>query len=118
MIKVIRLFLITLFVPKLALACQSCFGANVNTSTTQGIAFAMLGLLGITGVVSSGIVMFFLNMKKRARLFSQNPGEIDSVEPSSELMDHLLDKINEVGYKELSAREKELLRKVSDAVDG
>jgi len=116
MIKVIRLFMISLFVPKLALACQSCFGANVNTATTQGIAFAMLGLLGVTGVVSTGIVMFFLNIKKRARLFSQKVGVMDSTESKSETMDQLLDKMNKIGYEELSSQEKELLRKYSDEV--
>jgi hypothetical protein len=40
----------------------------VDTPTTQGIALSMLALLGITGGVSTGVVLFFLNIRKRSKM--------------------------------------------------
>jgi hypothetical protein len=77
MMRVIKYFIVFLLIPQLSWACSKCFGANVNTATTQGIGFAMLGLLGITGFVSTGIVMFFWNMKKRSRILFNESGSLD-----------------------------------------
>ncbi len=118
MIKVVGYLTVFLLMPQLVSACQQCFGANVNTATTQGIGFAMLALLGITGFVSTGIIMFFLNMKKRSKAFSLKSETLDSNESKSEIMNQLLDKINEQGYGRLSRQEKELLKKATDGVEG
>lgn len=62
-------FLAMLLLPQLIFACDKCFGAGaVNTPVTQGIGFAMLLLLGVTGGVLSAIVAFFIHMGRRAEL--------------------------------------------------
>lgn len=99
--KALIYFTVFMLMPQFAGACQSCFGANVNTATTQGIEVAMLALLGITGFVSAGIVMFFLNMRKRSKIHSLR---LDSGQSKTELVDELLDKINERGGERLRQR--------------
>lgn len=64
---------LTMMMPKLALACDRCFGASVDTPTTQGIQMAMLTLLAFVGLAGLGIVMFFVNMTKRSQMLE--PGE-------------------------------------------
>lgn len=116
MIKVVRYFIVFLLMPQLVLACQQCFGANVNTATTRGIGFAMLGLLVFTGFVSTGIVMFFLNMNRRGKIFSRdlvNEPKLLPEKSSPEILNHLLDKINESGFQSLSHQEKEVLQEIS-----
>jgi hypothetical protein len=60
-------------VHNLALSCPSCYG-DVNSSETQGVQWAILALLGVTGSVLVGMSAFFLYLRKRAlqlnRLFS------------------------------------------------
>ncbi len=72
------LFLLTIaifiFLPEIIFACDKCFGANVDTPVTQGIGFAMLALLGITGGVLGGISAFFIYLWRRSRMFQA--GEI------------------------------------------
>lgn len=109
--KALIYFTVFFLLPKLARACQSCFGANVNTATTQGIEIAMLALLGITGLVSTGIMLFFLNMKRRSKIHFLR---LDSGQSKAELVDELLDKINERGYRRLSRNEREWLKKMAD----
>lgn len=59
--------LLALTVPSAAWACEHCFGANVDSQTTRGIALAMGALLGFTGLVASGVLSFFRKLNKRAR---------------------------------------------------
>ena len=55
--------------PRLAHACSRCFGAGVvDNPTTQGIGLAMLSLLVMTGLVWGGIGVFFINMRRRAKM--------------------------------------------------
>ncbi len=49
-----------------SLACPSCYGAK-DSPMTAGMNTAILVMLGITGVVLSFIVAFFLMMWKRYR---------------------------------------------------
>lgn len=63
-----------IFDPVAAAACETCFGAKVDTPTTRGIALAMLLLVGMTGVVWGGIGAFFLHLRRRARMLE--PGEL------------------------------------------
>jgi hypothetical protein len=51
-------------------ACDKCFGAQVDTPTTQGIGMAMLTLLGMTGGIGSGVIFFFIRLKRRTKLLA------------------------------------------------
>ncbi len=59
--------LLVLVSPLTAVACESCFGAAVDSEVTRGIGFAMLLLLVIVTAVFAGILWFFLNMMDRTR---------------------------------------------------
>lgn len=48
-------------------ACESCFGAAVDSEVTRGIGLAMLLLLVVVTTVFAGIIWFFKNMMNRAR---------------------------------------------------
>lgn len=54
-------------------ACPTCYGAP-GSPMTDGMNMAILSLLGITGGVLTGVVAFFLYMRRRSmmlnRLFS------------------------------------------------
>ncbi len=60
--------LIALCTPAAALACGSCYGA-ADTPATNGMNFAILSMLGITGSVLAALTSFFLYLRKRARLY-------------------------------------------------
>jgi hypothetical protein len=60
--------LIALFYPVSALACGSCYGA-ADTTATNGMNFAILSMLGITGSVLAALTSFFLYLRRRARLY-------------------------------------------------
>jgi hypothetical protein len=120
MTKIVRYLAVFVLAPQWLLACQQCFGANVNTATTRGIGFAMLALFIFTGFVSTGIVMFFLNISKRTKILSQ--GSTNYHTPitegsSSETMNHLLDKINQSGFQSLTRRERFVLQEISKSKD-
>lgn len=53
--------------PALVLACESCFGAAVDSEVTRGIGLAMLLLLVVVTAVFAGILWFFWNMMDRSR---------------------------------------------------
>ena len=59
---------ITLVLPASALACGSCYGA-ADTPATNGMNFAILSMLGITGSVLAGLTSFFLLLRKRAKMY-------------------------------------------------
>lgn len=62
---------VLIFLPQTVAACEKCFGgAAANSSTTRGIGLAMLALLIITAVVLGGITLFFLYMRKRAKMLA------------------------------------------------
>ena len=73
--------------PEAAWACEMCFGAAAGDEAA-GISLAMLALLGMTGLVWGGIGMFFINMRKRARLLE--PGDLIVTE-DGEILDRLPD---------------------------
>ena len=68
---------VLLGLPEAAYACETCFGAGVDTPTTRGIALAMMGLLAVTGVVGAGIGAFFINMRRRSRLLEPGTFAVD-----------------------------------------
>ncbi len=66
--------LAALALPEVAWACEKCFGAGADTQTAESITASMLALIALTGVVWGGIGMFFVNMRKRARMLE--PGDL------------------------------------------
>ncbi len=53
--------------PTAVQACESCFGAAVDSEVTRGIGLAMLLLLVVVTAVFAGILGFFWNMMDRTR---------------------------------------------------
>jgi len=72
--------LMAIFAPGSAVACGSCYGA-ADTPATNGMNFAILSMLGITGSVLAAMTSFFLLLRKRARLYLAT---IDPHETSNE----------------------------------
>jgi hypothetical protein len=110
--------------PQAAFACEKCFGAAGDSPTVQGISLAMLALLSITGVVWGGIMVFFNNMDRRAKLLesgelvvTSDGGVVESAlvdeEACGRMLDVLLDKISREGYASLSRRERALLHEMT-----
>jgi heme/copper-type cytochrome/quinol oxidase subunit 2 len=60
--------IIFLFLPSSALACGSCYGA-ADSPATNGMNFAILSMIGITGGVLAMMTSFFLYLRKRAQLY-------------------------------------------------
>lgn len=50
-----------------AAACPVCFGEK-GSAATEGLNWAIMFLLGVTGTVLSAIGAFFLRMKKRSKM--------------------------------------------------
>ena len=119
--------------PNVVSACPRCFGAGVDSPITQGISMAMFSLVLVTGSVMTGIILFFLKMRKRMKLYESgqlavseqgllvnyenpepnlNPSEVDSI------VDKLLDKINLTGYSSLTLQEKATLENASKIKSG
>ena len=60
--------ILSLSSPAAALACGTCYGA-ADSSATNGMNFAILSMLGITGTVLAAMTSFFLYLRRRARLY-------------------------------------------------
>ncbi len=119
--------------PNVVAACPRCFGAGVDSPITQGISMAMFTLVLFTGSVMAGIILFFLKLRKRIRLYEsgqlavseqgllvnyENPGpKLDPHELDS-IVDKLLDKINLTGYSSLTLQEKATLENASKIKSG
>jgi hypothetical protein len=54
----------------IVLACPSCFG-DQNSSEVQGMKWAILSLLGVTGAVLAAITAFIFFLKKKAADFDE-----------------------------------------------
>ena len=63
--------------PDIALACERCFGAGSDSPIVSAIGISMLGLLIMIGFVFGGIVAFFNQSNKRAKLLAEE-GSADS----------------------------------------
>ena len=55
--------------PNAALACGSCYGA-ADSPQTNGMNFAILSMIGVTGGVLTAMTSFFLYLRKRARAYA------------------------------------------------
>jgi hypothetical protein len=54
-------------VVEIANACPVCYG-DPQSSTSDGLTYAIVALLSITGGVLSGVVAFFVYVRKRSKL--------------------------------------------------
>ncbi len=58
--------LASLLIAQPALACSVCFGADPSSSLDQGLRAGMLVLLGVVGVVLTGLASLLLFWVRRA----------------------------------------------------
>jgi hypothetical protein len=60
--------LAAVFLPSSVFACGSCYGA-ADSPATNGMNFAILSMIGITGGVLAAMSSFFLYLRKRAQMY-------------------------------------------------
>ena len=68
--KIILLLFILLFVPETADACATCFG-DPSAPASQGMNWAIITLLGVTGGVLGGIISTIISIGKKDKNFQQ-----------------------------------------------
>jgi heme/copper-type cytochrome/quinol oxidase subunit 2 len=64
----IAVLFVLVALPGSAYACGSCYGA-ADSPATNGMNFAILSMIGVTGGVLAAMTSFFLYLRKRARLY-------------------------------------------------
>ena len=69
-LHIIILSFIILFVPETAQACATCFG-DPSAPAAQGMNWAILTLLGVTGGVLGGVIATIISIGKRTKKFQQ-----------------------------------------------
>ncbi len=74
--------LASLLMAQPALACSVCFGADPGSSMNQGAQAGMLVLLGVAGVVLTGLASLFLFWMRRAAHLEE-VGEASHAAPSA-----------------------------------
>ena len=62
--------ILILFIPELTLACATCFGAP-DAPATEGMNWAIITLLVVTGGVLSGIIKSIISISNRTKAFHQ-----------------------------------------------
>jgi hypothetical protein len=67
---IIILLFILLFVPETAQACATCFG-DPSAPAAQGMNWAIITLLGVTGGVLGGVIATIISIGKRTKKFQQ-----------------------------------------------
>lgn len=65
--KIVSIILVSL--PSAIFACATCYG-DPNDPATQGMNWAIITLLGVTGSVLAGVGSVILKLKKKADKFS------------------------------------------------
>jgi len=73
------LLIMVLCFPSSVFACGSCYGA-ADSPATNGMNFAILSMIGITGGVLAAITSFFLYLRKRAQMYLA----VDSEHPTND----------------------------------
>jgi hypothetical protein len=58
------------FMPDTVEACATCFG-DPNDPATQGMNWAIISLLGVTGGVLGGIISVIISIAKKTKKFQQ-----------------------------------------------
>ena len=69
-LHIIILSFIVLFVPETAQACATCFG-DPNAPAAQGMNWAIITLLGVTGGVLGGVIATIISIAKKTKKFQQ-----------------------------------------------
>ncbi|HEU5124087.1 MAG TPA: hypothetical protein VFW05_08500 [Verrucomicrobiae bacterium] len=59
--------------PARALACAVCYGES-DAPMARGVTYAILALAGVIAGVLSGVVVFFVHMKRKSSALSQENG--------------------------------------------
>jgi len=67
---IIILSFILLFIPETAEACATCFG-DPNAPAAQGMNWAILTLLGVTGGVLGAVIATIISIGKKTKKFQQ-----------------------------------------------
>jgi hypothetical protein len=67
---IIILLFILLFVPETADACATCFG-DPSAPASQGMNWAIITLLGVTGGVLGGVISTIISIGKKDKNFQQ-----------------------------------------------
>ena len=67
-IKKVTAFIVWVWglIPSIAMACATCFGAP-DDPMTHGMNMAIISLMGITGTVLGGIVIFFISLIRKTK---------------------------------------------------
>ena len=68
--QIIILSFILLFIPETAEACATCFG-DPNAPAAQGMNWAILTLLGVTGGVLGAVIATIISIGKKTKKFQQ-----------------------------------------------
>ena len=68
--QIIILLFILLFIPETADACATCFG-DPTAPATQGMNWAIITLLGVTGGVLGGVISTIISIGKKNKNFQQ-----------------------------------------------
>ena len=68
--KIILFLFILLFVPETADACATCFG-DPSAPASQGMNWAIITLLGVTGGVLGGVIGTIISIGKKNKNFQQ-----------------------------------------------
>ena len=67
---IIILLFILLFVPETTQACATCFG-DPSAPAAQGMNWAIITLLGVTGGVLGGVISTIISIGKKDRNFQK-----------------------------------------------
>ncbi|MBT3180171.1 MAG: hypothetical protein HOF03_04320 [Candidatus Marinimicrobia bacterium] len=65
----LAIFFILIF-PDIAKACSTCYG-DPNASASQGMNWAIISLLGVTGGVLGGIISAIISIANKTKNFQQ-----------------------------------------------
>ena len=68
--QIIILLFILLFIPETVDACATCFG-DPTAPASQGLNWAIITLLGVTGGVLGGIISTIISIGKKNKKFQQ-----------------------------------------------
>ena len=68
--QIIILLFILLFVPETVDACATCFG-DPTAPASQGLNWAIITLLGVTGGVLGGIISTIISIGKKNKNFQK-----------------------------------------------
>ena len=68
-----------LLMPETASACGSCYGA-ADSPQTNGMNYAILSMIGVTGSVLAAMTSFFLYLRKQARKFVEDGAIVTAVD--------------------------------------